>query len=145
MHSGTPGFKHSKKLFIGLLILSIVFGVMQCLRSSTNIIFHILYIIVAPLCSTFLKHNDFHKALLLRSEVCSDWLCCDDIRGLLSPNHLWEKKKKSIPYPVGQPLLGESLPFLLTCRFTTWSRKCLKICFSFSPELLCKMTWQLIQ
>ncbi len=26
-------------------------------------------------------------------------------------------------YPVGQPLLGDSLPFLLTCRFTTWSRK----------------------
>ncbi len=27
-----------------------------------NIIFHILYIIVAPLCSAFLKHVNFYKA-----------------------------------------------------------------------------------
>ncbi len=31
------------------------------------IIFHILYIIVAPLCSAFLKHVDFYKAQLLRT------------------------------------------------------------------------------
>ncbi len=30
--------------------------------SSKNIIFHILYIIVAPLCSAFLKRVDFNKA-----------------------------------------------------------------------------------
>ncbi len=42
-----------------------VFGVMQCLRGSRfkkHIIFHILYIIVAPLCSAFLKCVNFYKA-----------------------------------------------------------------------------------
>ncbi len=29
---------------------------------KTHIIFHILYIIVAPLCPAFLKHVDFYKA-----------------------------------------------------------------------------------
>ncbi len=38
-----------------------------------HIIFHILYIIVASLCSTFLKHIDFYKAHHFESEVCSDW------------------------------------------------------------------------
>ncbi len=38
----------------------------MCLRGSKHIIFHILYIIVALLCSAFLK-------LILRSEACSDW------------------------------------------------------------------------
>ncbi len=38
-----------------------------------NIIFHILYIIVAPLCSTFLKRVIFTKLIDLRCEVCSDW------------------------------------------------------------------------
>ncbi len=36
---------------------------MQCLRGSRfkkHIIFHILYIIVAPLCSAFLKRTDFY-------------------------------------------------------------------------------------
>ncbi len=37
---------------------------MLCLRGSRfkHIIFHILYIIVAPLCSAFLKRADFYKA-----------------------------------------------------------------------------------
>ncbi len=52
-----------------------VFGVMQCVYavrgSKKHIIFHILYIIVAPLCSAFLKI--FTKLIVLRSEVCSDW------------------------------------------------------------------------
>ncbi len=41
-----------------------VFGVMQCVYAvqNINIIFHILYIIVAPLCSAFLKRVDFCKA-----------------------------------------------------------------------------------
>ncbi len=42
-----------------------VFGVMQCLcglRFKKHIIFHILYIIVAPLCPAFLKRVDFYKA-----------------------------------------------------------------------------------
>ncbi len=37
----------------------------MCLRGSRfkkHIIFHILYIIVAPLCSAFLKRDDFYKA-----------------------------------------------------------------------------------
>ncbi len=32
------------------------------LRFKKHIIFHILYIIVAPLCSAFLKRIDFYKA-----------------------------------------------------------------------------------
>ncbi len=39
----------------------------MCLHGSKfkkNLIFHILYIIVAPLCSAFLKHVDFYKAHL---------------------------------------------------------------------------------
>ncbi len=32
------------------------------LRFKKHIIFHILYIIVAPLCPAFLKHVDFYKA-----------------------------------------------------------------------------------
>ncbi len=43
------------------------------LRLKKNIIFHILYIIVAPLCSNFLKRVDFYKLIVLRSEACSDW------------------------------------------------------------------------
>ncbi len=40
-----------------------VFGVMQCvLKFKKHIIFHILYIIVAPLCSGFLKSVNFYKA-----------------------------------------------------------------------------------
>ncbi len=43
-----------------------VFGVMQCvyvvLRLKKHTIFHILYIIVAPLCSAFLKRVEFYKA-----------------------------------------------------------------------------------
>ncbi len=42
-----------------------VFGVMQCdcgLRFKKHNIFHILYIIVAHLCSAFLKRVDFYKA-----------------------------------------------------------------------------------
>ncbi len=43
--------------------LSCVFDVMQCgLRFKKHIILHILYIIVAPLCSAFLKRVDFYKA-----------------------------------------------------------------------------------
>ncbi len=34
----------------------------MCLLRFKYIIFHILYIIVAPLCSAFLKHVDFYKA-----------------------------------------------------------------------------------
>ncbi len=44
----------------------------MCLRGSRfkkHIIFHILYIIVAPLCSAFLKHTDFYKAH--HSEKCA--------------------------------------------------------------------------
>ncbi len=43
-----------------------VFGVMQCIvftvKKKKHIIFHIPYIIVAPLCPTFLKSVDFYKA-----------------------------------------------------------------------------------
>ncbi len=45
-----------------------VFGVMQCIVfmqckvKKINIIFHIPYIIVAPLCPNFLKSVDFYKA-----------------------------------------------------------------------------------
>ncbi len=45
--------------------LCCVFGVMHCVyvvRGSKNIIFHILYIIVSPLCLAFLKCVDFYKA-----------------------------------------------------------------------------------
>ncbi len=31
-------------------------------KKKKNIIFHILYIIVAPLCPAFLKYVDFYKA-----------------------------------------------------------------------------------
>ncbi len=46
------------------ITLFCVFGVTQYLRGSRskNIIFHILYIIVAPLCSAFLKRANFYKA-----------------------------------------------------------------------------------
>ncbi len=45
------------------ITLFCVFGVMQCVYvDSWFIIFHILYIIVAPLCSAFLKCADFYKA-----------------------------------------------------------------------------------
>ncbi len=43
------------------ITLFCVFGVMQ-LRFKKHIIFHILYIIVAPLCPAFLKRVDFYKA-----------------------------------------------------------------------------------
>ncbi len=43
------------------------------LRLKKHIIFHILYIIVAPLCSAFLNTSIFTKLIVLRSEVCSDW------------------------------------------------------------------------
>ncbi len=42
-----------------------VVGEIQCLcflMFLKHIIFHILYIIVAPLCPAFLKHADFYKA-----------------------------------------------------------------------------------
>ncbi len=46
------------------ITLFCVFGVMQCVCGLRlkNTIFHILYIIVAPLCSVFLKLADFYKA-----------------------------------------------------------------------------------
>ncbi len=47
------------------ITLFCVFVVMQCLHGSRfkkHIIFHILYIIVTPLCSAFLKRVDFYKA-----------------------------------------------------------------------------------
>ncbi len=47
------------------ITLFCVFGLMQCvcgLKFKKHIIFHILYIIVAPLCSAFLKRVDFYKA-----------------------------------------------------------------------------------
>ncbi len=60
-----------------------VFGVMQCVYAVRGyFFFHILYIIVAPLCSAFLKCADFYKAhrsekrgvLLLASySVHCDW------------------------------------------------------------------------
>ncbi len=43
------------------------------LRLKKHIIFHIPYIIVAPLCPAFLKHVDFYKLIVQRSKVCSDW------------------------------------------------------------------------
>ncbi len=39
-----------------------VFGVMRCLWFKVKKKFHMLYIIVAPLCSAFLKRVDFYKA-----------------------------------------------------------------------------------
>ncbi len=63
-----------------------VFGVMHQIfirfKCQKYIIFHIKYIIVAPLCPTFLKHVDFYKAYrsekrgvlwLASYQVCSDW------------------------------------------------------------------------
>ncbi len=52
------------------------------LRFKEHIIFHILYIIVPPLCSAFLKHVDFYKAhrsenrgvLWLPAIQCIVWL-----------------------------------------------------------------------
>ncbi len=38
-----------------------------------NIIFHILYIIVAHLCSAFLKASIFTSLIVLSNDVCSDW------------------------------------------------------------------------
>ncbi len=41
-----------------------VFGVMQCVymfQDSKNIIFHVLYILVASLCSAFLKRINLYK------------------------------------------------------------------------------------
>ncbi len=55
---------------------------LRSLRFKKHIIFHILYIIVAPLCPAFLKHADFYKAhrsekrgvlWLARYPVCCDW------------------------------------------------------------------------
>ncbi len=43
------------------------------LRLKKHIIFHILYIIVAPLCSAFLKRVGFYKVHRSESEACSDW------------------------------------------------------------------------
>ncbi len=43
------------------------------LRFKKHILFHILYIIVAPLCPAFLKCSIFTKLIVLKSEVCSDW------------------------------------------------------------------------
>ncbi len=48
-----------------MLLKRTLFGVIQCLRSSRfkkHIVFHILYIVDAPLCSAFLKRVDFYKA-----------------------------------------------------------------------------------
>ncbi len=35
---------------------------MQCVKAKKNIIFHILYIIVAPFSPAFLEHLNFYKA-----------------------------------------------------------------------------------
>ncbi len=43
------------------------------LRFKKHIIFHILYIIVAPLCPAFWNALIFTKLIVLRSEACSDW------------------------------------------------------------------------
>ncbi len=43
------------------------------LRFTKYIIFHILYIIVAPLCPPFWNASIFTKLIVLRSEACSDW------------------------------------------------------------------------
>ncbi len=48
------------------ITLFYAFGAMQyiyAVRGSKNIILHILYIIVAPLCPAFLKRIHFYKAL----------------------------------------------------------------------------------
>jgi len=44
------------------------------LRFKKHIFFHILYIIVSPLCPAFLKRVIFFtKLIVLKSKVCSDW------------------------------------------------------------------------
>ncbi len=56
---------------------------LHCLRLKKHIIFHISYIVVAPLCPAFLKCVDFYKAhrsekrgalwLVKLNPVCCDW------------------------------------------------------------------------
>ncbi len=72
-------------------MLFCLFGVMQCvcgLRFKKHI-FHILYIIVAPLCPAFLKCADFYEAhrsekrgllLLVSYPVCCDWPNTSSVR-----------------------------------------------------------------
>ncbi len=55
---------------------NIILCIAMCLcglRFKKHIIFHILYIIVAPLCPAFWNASIFTKLIVLRSEVCSDW------------------------------------------------------------------------
>ncbi len=55
----------AKKKIIFLLMYNNVFGLMQCVvrfKVKKHIIFHILYIIIDPLCSTFLKRVHFYEA-----------------------------------------------------------------------------------
>ncbi len=78
------GIKMLKRGHMTLLKITL-FCVMQCLcglRFKKHIIFHIRYIIVAPLCPAFLKRVDFYRAhhsekrsvLWLASyPVCCDW------------------------------------------------------------------------
>ncbi len=79
-----------------------VFGVMQCvyavLRFKKHIIFHILYIIVAPLCSAFLKRVDFYKAH--RSEKRGVlWLASYPVRcDWPNTSSAWRKCYAPLPY-----------------------------------------------
>ncbi len=79
----------------------------MCLRGSRfkkHIIFHILYIIVAPLCSAFLKRANFYKAY--RSEKRGMlWLAsypvhCD------WPNTSSVRRKCYAPYRIVMPCPG---------------------------------------
>ncbi len=46
----------------------------MCLRGfKKHSIFHILYIIVSPLCPAFWNAQIFTKLIVLRSEACPDW------------------------------------------------------------------------
>ncbi len=67
----------AKKNFVVYLVQCNVF--LRSLRFKKHIIFHIPYIIVAPLCPAFLKRIDFYKAhrsekrWLASYPVCCDW------------------------------------------------------------------------
>ncbi len=68
------------------------------------IIFHILYIIVAPLCSAFLKRSDFYKAL--RSEKRGVfWLASSPVR-CDWPNTSSVRRKCYTPYRIVMPWLS---------------------------------------
>ncbi len=72
----------------------------SCFKVKKNMIFHILYIIVAPLCPAFLKCIDFYKAhcsekhgvLWLASyPVCCDWLNTSSVwRKCYALYHIWK-------------------------------------------------------